>query len=217
MIVITGASDGVGLQLTKLYNNSGKKVVSVSRRESEFADRSIIADFTDDSQVVEAARQLLGQDEPIEALINAAGVWTEEPIDEITQHEIDRVMRTNANAVMLLTSTLLPRLKKDGADILNVISTAGTEQVALTSAVYTASKWALRGYTKALQNELKPTGCRVIGFCPGGIDTDFFEKYNSRREGQESWMQPADIAHLIKQLLDLPKNMQVSEIIINRK
>lgn len=216
MILITGASDGVCKQLARLYRDAGKKVVSVSRQDCQYADITIHADFMKDEEVERAAKEVLGMSERLEVLVNGAGVWTEESMEEISAGEIDRVMTINANATMLFTSTLLGKIKNDGTDILNIISTAGTEQIALTSAVYTASKWALRGFTKSLQNELKPTECRVIGFCPGGIDTDFFEKYNHRREGQDDWMRPEEIAKLMKQLLDLPKKMQVSEIIINR-
>jgi len=216
MIIITGASDGVGLQVAKLYQQAGKKVVNISRRASEYADINIQADLTQGNEIIRAANEVKALDEPLEAIINAAGVWTEEAIGSISEDEVKRTMASNVKSVIMFTSELIDRIKQDETDILNIISTAGTEQVAQGSAVYTASKWAARGYTKSLQLELKPTKCRVISFCPGGINTDFFEKNTTRRDGQENWMKPEDIAGLIKQLLDLPKNMQVSEIIVNR-
>ncbi len=85
------------------------------------------------------------------------------------------------------------------------------------SPLYAASKWAERGYTKSLQEELADTRCRVISFCPGGIQTKMFEKYLGTDITKDSWMQPEDIAMFIKQILDLPKNMEVSEVVINRK
>ena len=85
-------------------------------------------------------------------------------------------------------------------------------------AVYGASKWAMRGFSANLQAELKDYPCRVISFCPGGFKTKLFEKatgVDNTNEGE--WMSAKDVAICLKQLLDLPKNMEVSEIIINRK
>ncbi len=86
-------------------------------------------------------------------------------------------------------------------------------------AVYGASKWAVRGFTKNLQEEFKGKPNRVISFCPGGFKTKLFEKATGidNTENGGEWMKPEDLALLLKQILDLPKNMEVSEIVINRK
>lgn len=215
MIVITGASDGLGLQLAKLYKEAGKTVVNISRRECEYAEHNIVLNLREGAEIQEAARRLLELSEPIEALVNSIGTFSTEPFGAITEDEIKRLMSTNVKAPMLLTSELIERIKNDEADVLNVISTAGTKGNP-EHPVYAASKWAERGYTKALQAELKGTKCRVISFCPGGMQTGFFEKTGDDVT-DDSWMQPKDVAGLIKTILDLPKNMEVSEIVINRK
>lgn len=215
MIVITGASDGVGLQLAKLYKESGETVVNISRRECEYAEHNIVLSLREGAEIQTAARQILELTEPIKALVNCIGTFSQEKFGDITEGEIKRLMSTNVKAPMLLTSELIGRIKNDEADVLNVISTAGTKGNP-THPVYAASKWAERGYTKALQAELKETRCRVVSFCPGGIQTGFFEKTGDDVT-DDSWMQPEDVAGLVKSILDLPKNMEVSEIVINRK
>lgn len=215
MIVITGASDGVGLQLAKIYKESDEIVVSISRRECQYAEHSIVLNLREGTEIQEAARQILKFTEPIKSFINCIGTFSQEGFGDITEDEIKRLMSTNVKAPMLLTSELVERIKKDETDVLNVISTAGTKGNP-AHPVYAASKWAERGYTKALQAELKETKCRVISFCPGGIQTGFFEKTGDD-VADDSWMQPKDVAGLIKSILDLPKNMEVSEIVINRK
>lgn len=216
MIIITGASDGVGLQVAKLYKEAGKRVVNISRRESEYADLNVVLSLREGKEIEEASKQVLAIDEPIEAIINSIGVFSRESFGEITEDEIKRLMSTNVKAPMLLVSKLFERIKKDEADILNVISTAGIVGKK-GEPVYSASKWAERGFTKSLQEELKDTPCRVISFCPGGIRTGFSEKALGFDASSEDWMSSEAVAGLIKSILDLPKNMEVSEIVLNRK
>ncbi|HSX53629.1 MAG TPA: SDR family oxidoreductase [Patescibacteria group bacterium] len=216
MIVITGASDGVGLQLAKLYKSAGKQVVNISLHDCEYANENIVLDLSKGPEINKAAQQVKKLDGTVEAVINCVGVYSEQKLGEITETEIKKVMSTNVKAPMLLVSLLIERIKKDEADILNMVSTAGTVGKK-DNPLYSASKWAERGFTASLKEELKDTQCRVISFCPGGIRTKFFEKALGRDTSQEDWMRPEDIAMFIKQILDLPKNMEVSEVIINRK
>jgi short-subunit dehydrogenase len=218
MIVITGASDGLGHELAKLFKASGKTVVNISRRKCDFADYNLLNDLSKGEEIKAAAEEIKKIDEQLEVLINNAGVYSEEAIGDITEGEIKRLMSTNVKSNILLTSELIEKIKNDQADVLSVISTAGTKGKAAHS-VYATSKWAQRGYTYSLQDELKNTACRVIAFCPGGINTHFPEKAESFDDtaDRSDWMDPAELAKLIKQLLDLPKNMEVSDIVVNRK
>lgn len=218
MIVITGASDGLGLQLAKLYKEAGKTVVNISRRECEFADHNILLSLREGEEIEKAAQSVLAIDEPLEALVNCAGVLSVQPLGEITEDEVKRVMSTNVKSAILLVSNMTDRIKQDGTDIVNVASTVGLIGYA-DQAVYGASKWAMRGFSANLQVELKDTNCRVVSFCPGGFKSKLFEKAtgddNTTSEGE--WMRPEDVALFMKQILDLPKNMEVSEVIVNRK
>lgn len=215
MILITGASSGVGLEVAKLYKKEGKKVVNVSRRESKFADVNILKNLREGSDIVAAAQEIRRIKEPLEAFINCIGVYTNQEFGEITESEIKRLMSSNIKAPMLLTSELMDRIKKDSTDILNVISKAGMQGSA-NNPLYAASKWAERGFTLSLQEALKGTPSRVISFCPGGIKTELFRKAGAD-VNTDKWMEPSDIAAFIKLILDLPKNMEVSEVLINRK
>lgn len=218
MIVITGASDGLGLQLAKLYKEAGKTVVNISRNECEYAEHNVLLSLREGDEIEKAAQAVLAIDEPLEALVNCAGVLSVQPLGEITEDEIKRVMSTNVKSAILLVSNMADRIKHDGTDIVNVASTVGLKGY-VDQAVYGASKWAMRGFSANLQAELKDTNCRVISFCPGGFKSKLFEKAtgddNTTSEGE--WMRPEDVALFMKQILDLPKNMEVSEVIINRK
>lgn len=217
MIVITGASDGLGLELAKLYKKDGKTVINVSRRESKYADRNLIHDLREGSEINAVTNEIDAVDEKLEAVINCAGIFSNEPLGQITENEIKKNMATHVKAPMLLVSNLIERIKKDETDIVNVVSAVATK-ANLDEAVYGASKWALRGFTENLQLEFKKLPNRVIGFYPGGFSSELFLKATGKDITEEgSWMNTEDVAKCLKQVLDLPKNMEVSSIVINRK
>lgn len=218
MIVITGISDGLGKALAELYLKEGKKVVGLSRTPGDRRVEHIKTDLAEESSVSAAIKKIAAMPEPIEALINAAGVLSIEKIGSLTAAEVDKVLNVNVRGTMLLTSGLMAKIKKDGADIVNVASTIGRKGY-VDYATYGVSKWALRGFSANLQVELKDFPSRVISFCPGGFKTEIHKKATGTddMESREGWMSAEDVARCLKQLLDLPKNMEVSDIVINRK
>lgn len=218
MIIITGASDGLGKELSRLYLDEGKRVIGLSRGNCIVGVEHIETDLLNPQDIENTIKKLNSDSEPIEALINCAGVLSIENLENISASELDRVFATNVKAPMLLVSGLIEKIKKDKGDIVNVASTVGLKAYK-DQAAYGASKWALRGFSQNLQVELKDTACRVISFCPGGFKTKLFAKAtgedNTIVAGE--WMKASDVAKVIKQILDLPKNMEVTEIVLNRK
>jgi short-subunit dehydrogenase len=86
MIVITGASDGLGLRLAKLYQDAGKKVINLSRRESPYADRNFSVDLSVGSEVIRVAKEIASIEESLEAIVNCAGILSVQPLGKITRH-----------------------------------------------------------------------------------------------------------------------------------
>lgn len=219
MFIITGASDGLGLAIAKLLSSKGKKVASLSRTRPQLDGIAWVqVDLLNEDSVAKAAALLLKDDEPIEALINCAAVTSYEDIDKLTPSEIERMFKTNVTAPMLLTSKLLERLKHDGADIVNVGATIALKAGYAQQSVYSTTKWALRGFTQNLAEELKPTKCRVVSLLLGGFNSKMHEKVTGQSiTDPENWMRVDDIALCLIQILELPKNMEISEIVVNRK
>lgn len=218
MIVITGASQGLGFELAKLFQEKGKKVIDLSRHKPQIDGVDFIEmDLMQEESIKTAANKLLQMKDPIDALINCAGVYSEQEIEKLTWAELERIFHTNLLGAILLTSQLMTRLKKDGADIVNVASTVGTKAYK-DQAAYGSSKWGMRGFSQNLQLELKDFPCRVISFCPGGFLSNLVKNFDgSDIKDPENWMSPKDLAAYMVQILELPKNMEVSEVIINRK
>jgi short-subunit dehydrogenase len=216
MIIITGASDGLGKQLADLYIASGETVINISRGEHPRAT-NIKTDLSDPASIEQAAEAINATTAPLKLLVNCAGVMSIEDTTKLTDGEISRTFAVNVTGPMLLTSRLLGRLKQDEGDIVNVASTVGTKAYK-DQAAYGSSKWAMRGFSTNLQLELKDTACRVISFCVGGFRSNISQKVTGKPIADpENWMDPKDIAQFMKQIIDLPRSMEVSEVIINRK
>ncbi len=216
MIVITGASDGLGKEIAKVYNESGQMVVNISRRQCEYAAVNLLHDLREAAEIEQAAKEIAKIDEPLNAIINCAAVMSIQPLGTVTDDELRRVMATNVESAILLVSHLIERINTDETDIVNVASTVGTKGY-VEQAAYGASKWAMRGFSQNLQAEFKDKKPRVISFCVGGMRTTMGDKIGKYITDPENWMDPRAIAIFMKQVLELPKNAEVSEIIINRK
>jgi NADP-dependent 3-hydroxy acid dehydrogenase YdfG len=218
MIVITGASEGLGLELAKLFAAANKRVVNIARHPSASADTNLPTDLRDATAIRQAARAVAAIDEPLEAVIYCAGVLSVQPLGAITGDQVERIMAINVSSILLLTSQLANRIKQDGADIVAISSTLGRKGYA-DLAAYGASKWAVRGLCESLRADLKPTRCRVICVCPGAFESGLFVKATGAANTVNTGklMRAKDVAQCIKQLLDLPKAMEVSEIVINRR
>jgi short-subunit dehydrogenase len=219
MIVITGGSDGLGLQIAILLASHGKNVVSLSRTKPKQDNIDWIkTDLLDDISITKAVEELLERSDSIEALINCAAVTSYEDLDELSPSELDRMFKTNVTAPMLLTSKLLSRIKQDGADVINIGATIALKAGYAGQSVYSTTKWALRGFTQNLSEELKSTSCRVVSVILGGFYSNMHKKVTGQEiVDPENWMKTDDIAKVISQILDLPQNMEISEIVINRK
>lgn len=205
MIVITGGTGRLGTELISLLNAAGKTTVSIARHENPSATHNLICNLRQSKDIVAAAKEIQSIDEPIEVIINAAGFYEAQALGEITEDGLRRNMAIHAEAPMLLVSNLIEKIKKDGTDIVNVSSIAAIHP-STGSPGYGASKSALCGFSADLRLALKKYPSRVITLYP--------EAFGSK---PEDGMNVQDIAQFIKQILELPKNVEISEALINRK
>lgn len=217
-IILTGASDGLGKEFGRLCIKNNINVIALCRMKPDYECNFIKTDLTNKDSMIEACNIIKEKFNDFSVLVNCAGVPGIEKINEITYDCLENLMRINSIAPMFLVSQLMDWIKKNEADILNVGSTVGLKQGYFDQLAYTTSKWALRGTSYNLQLELKNTRCRVIQFNVGGMNTRMHEKYTGNKiENPDEWMNPADVAKLMLDLLNLPKQIEISEITINRK
>ena len=207
--IITGASSGLGLEIGRVLQEEGVKIVNLSRSKSPF--ENIAVDLADDKQVLNAIEVVKKKHSDFDVLVLNAGMMPQASLGSINL-DIDNIFKVNVTSSIKLVNGLLSLIKKNNCDIVVVGSTSSFDHFPSHS-VYTATKHAVLGFIKELQTELKQDDVRVIGFHPGGFNS------NLRGPGvfKEGYMDPKHLASLLLPILRLPRNMQVSEIIINRK
>lgn len=216
-VIITGVTGGLGNELARQFLAKNHSVVGISRTKPELNISHIKADLTQERDISKVIAQIKKEHSDFNILVNCAGVFSEQPVNAITYAEMEALLKLNLMAPMMLSSGLIDLVKQNEADIVNVGSTIAFKTYEKQMA-YTASKWALRGVTTNLQLELKNSKSRVIGFNPGGFKSRIFEKATGKEiTDWSAWMDPKDLAAFIISILDLPRNMEVSEVVINRK
>ena len=219
-IILTGASDGLGKEVGKLFQSRGGVVVALCRTKPDYDCEFIECDLSDEKSMVKACKTIKENYGEFDALINCAGTQCIEPTNNTPYSKLEYVMKVNTIAPMFLISQLFDLIKKNEADIVNVGSTVGLKSGPINQVGYTTSKWAIRGTSANIGAELKALPCRVIQFNAGGMYTRFIEKYNGQKISDadpKDWIDPKDMAKVLLFTLEVPKNIEISDISVNRK
>ena len=217
VILISGGSDGLGKSIaTKLSPNHQVVILSHNREKLEAVSKEINCDFveaeiTDYSSVNTAVEKVLGKYQKIDVLINNAGIWTEGKLEDNDPKKIEEVIRVNTLGTIYLTRAVLPAMKsaKTGR-IINIISQDGLHAKNIRS-VYSASKWAITGFTKCLQVELSGDHIGVTGIYPGLLKTGLFEKQGAVRDLNHA-LDPGEIASVIEYVINLSSDTLLPDI-----
>ncbi|MBS1796029.1 MAG: SDR family oxidoreductase [Acidobacteria bacterium] len=192
VILITGASSGIGKETAKLFQAKNWKVAATMRSPEKADDLQRIADVecfrldvTDPASIEKAIADVLEKFGRIDAVLNNAGFAVVGSFESATPEQIERQYRTNVFGLMNVTRAILPyfREQKRGF-IVNVASIGGRMTFPLYS-LYNSTKWAVEGFSESLQYELEQFNIRVKIIEPGPIKTDFYDRSEelTRKEG----------------------------------
>ena len=220
--VVTGASSGIGAATARALAAEGARVVGGARRTDRIAApvTALQLDVTDPAScerfVTAAAEELSGLD----ILVNAAGLALgRDPFDDSTEEDERLVLETNVNGLIRMTRLCLPHLR-DGGHIVNIGSVAG-RQAYEKGSLYVTSKFAVRGFTYALREDLLGRPIHITTVDPGLVHTDFSlvrfrgDDTTARKvyEGVEA-MQPGDIAECIVFAVTRPSHVNIDELVV---
>lgn len=169
VVVITGASSGLGAGLKKLYEEKGDIVIGLSRTDCGEGWKE--CDVTDSARVNQAIGEIGGEFKKIDVLINNAGVGVSGAMELTDDLSYQRVMRTNADGVFNVTRAALKFMERGGR-IINISSTCALFPLPFRS-LYCAAKAAVNMLSFGLRMELKDSGICVVAVCPGEIKTNF--------------------------------------------
>lgn len=200
--LITGASTGIGYQLTRLFARDGHDLVLVARNKSKLEVlskemntaygtdiRIIPKDLSQRGSAVEVAEELTASGISIDVLVNNAGAGCCGLFHEMELNRILEMVELNITSLSILTKLIAETMITNGGGrILNVAST-GAYQPGPYIAVYYATKAYVLSLSEAISNEMKPFGIRVSVLCPGATRTEF-----SKRAGKTDLTNAMDAA-----------------------
>jgi short-subunit dehydrogenase len=198
--LITGSTDGLGKDLAIKLAKKGADIVIHGRNEEKAKlvldeikelnksgkHSMIICDFNEPYKISKSFEEIT----ELDILINNAGIWAEGNTTDTTGERIIQLINVNLTATLLVTRQLLPVLQKsDFSQILNVSSIAGVEiPQEYFHTIYSSAKFGVQAFSEALAKEFSNKDLRIMGFYPGGMDTEFFKKAGLDYKSSEPWM-----------------------------
>ena len=223
--IVTGASSGIGGAIARALVREGARVAAGARRlerlqelgEGVFPSPLDVTDPRSCADFVESARAELGD---LDILVNAAGLALgRDPFWESTEDDEQTVLETNVNGLIRITRLCLPHIR-DGGHIVNIGSIAG-RQAYEHGALYVTSKFAVRGFTYALREDLLGRPIRLTTVDPGLVETEFSlvrfrgDEDTARRvyENVEP-IRPDEVAECVLFALTRPPHVNVDELVV---
>ena len=229
-VVISGASGGIGIAISKAFYNEGYNIVLLYNKnkkalEEEFSlnDKRVLmlkGDLSKERDVLKIKEKVYSSFNSVDIIVNNAGISLVKFFDETTCEEWDNVFDVNVKSAFMLTKAFLPEMtNKKRGNIINISSMWGISGASM-EVCYSASKAALIGMSKALAKEVGPSGINVNVIAPGVIDT----KMNNHlsKEDMESLIEetpinrigtPEDVANAVLFLCDKKASFITGEVI----
>lgn len=230
VIVITGASSGLGEAAARHLAKQGAKVVIGARRrdrldalakELSLNEGDVIeTDVSELSQVQHLVDRAVSNHGRIDVIINNAGVMPLSPLESLKIDEWDRMIDVNIKGVLYGIAAALPHMKKQkSGHVINVSSVAG-HKVRAGSAVYSATKHAVRALSEGFRQEVKPYNIRTTIISPGAVATELpnsISDAETSKRAQQMYEQiaiPADsFARAVAYAISQPDDVDINEIL----
>lgn len=218
--IVTGASSGIGAAVAKHLAGEGANVVLAARRKDKLEAvvarinlngnvLSVVCDMSKKSDVDQLAKLAIEEFGQIDIYVNNAGAVLGSRIQDGQTENWDQMIDTNIKGVLYGINSALPgMLERSTGHIVNIASVSGLE-VNKVSAVYSATKFAVRALSMSLEKELARTGVRVTNISPGQVDTAIASKPSDRKP-----LQASDIAKAVVYAVSQPDYVNVNEITV---
>ena len=234
VVLVTGASRGLGRATAIAFAREGAHVVGLARSADDLQDTAeaiaadeaasgargaftaLQADVTDGASM-QAAFETLDRDlGRLDVLVNNAGLARFSEVEDLTMEDWNMQVDTNLTGLFRTTQLAIPRMLASGegvakGHIVNVASIAGLIGNPKISA-YNATKFGVRGFSEAIMKELRPKGIRVTCLYPGSIDTGFASEAGT--PGNPNAMTAESVAASILHAVQAPAGTLVSEIVM---
>lgn len=232
VIIVTGASQGLGKELAIFLSNQKPKLAILARSQDELLHvkreivdngcmcEAFVCDVTKLDDIKKTVDEIVNKFGTIDVLVNNAGIWRGGKFDDQSYEEIQNLFAINILGPVYFTRTVLPIMKQKGSgQILNVVSIAGIEKPGKDGpySIYTSTKHALRGFTDALEEELNETKIKVMGFYPGGMATNIMKAAGYTQEvSKDAVMDTKDIVRILSLMLAQPDDVVIDHLVVRK-
>jgi NAD(P)-dependent dehydrogenase (short-subunit alcohol dehydrogenase family) len=188
LVVVTGGNKGIGRAAALAFAERGDEVVALARDETALEETAAAAealpgtvhiktcDVTDEDAITEAFATI----DPVDVLVNNAGIATSAPVHRLTLQDWNQHMSVNATGFFLCVRAVLPAMRaRDRGRIILIASVAAVRGMAYTAA-YSASKHAAVGFLRTLAAEVAGSGITANAICPTYVDTEMTDRTVAR-------------------------------------
>jgi 3-hydroxy acid dehydrogenase/malonic semialdehyde reductase len=231
IVLVTGASSGIGRACAEAFLAGGDRVVAAARRTERLADLRaehgdavlpLTLDVRDRAQVSAALTSLPAQWLPIDVLVNNAGLAAGRgPIHTDDPDDWDRMLDTNVRGLLNVSTCVLPGMVERGAGhVINIGSNAGRE-VYPGGAVYCATKAAVERITRGMRMDVLGSGVRVSQVDPGMVQTEFSTvRFHGDQAAADAVydgvtpLQAADIADVVTWVASRPPHVVIADVLV---
>lgn len=223
VVLITGASSGIGQAIAKQFYTQGYNLVlnarskeSLQEAASGFAEERVALVLGDVSQeatakrLVDEAKKRFGS---LDVVVNNAGVGVFNKVEDTSREEFEKQLHTNVLGVFFVCKHALPVLREQDSGQFIMISSMAAKTHFAGGGAYCASKWALQGFTGSLKQELRDSHIKVASILPGSVDTPFFDKAGASLN-QERHLEPSSVALAAWQVASQPVDADIDELVL---
>lgn len=226
IVIITGASKGIGRAIALQMASQGAKLALMARSEKELWEVQKMAeslggkciaftgDIADETFVNNAVAETISKFGTVDIVINNAGFGVFKPSEDINVAEWDSVFATNVKGTFLVSNAAIPVMKKNkSGHIINIASDVA-KRVFAGGSLYCASKYAQDAYSMAIRKELRPHNIKVSVVYSGLVDSSF----HADPEGHSShnwWLKNEDMANAIVYIASQPAHVVIDELMIH--
>lgn len=208
--IVTGGSSGIGYAIAKTLKEAGAKVAITGRHrerltqaEQELGVWATNADVSKEEDVKRVFAEVIEEFGHVDILVNNAGFGVFHELVEQDRESFEAVMATNVTGAMMMGREAAKHfIERQSGNIVNIASTAALRGAPRGTAYY-ASKFALRGMTECWRAELRKHNVRVMLVNPSEVVTGFFDTAGLPQQVNETKLQPEDIAHAVRAMLEM--------------
>ena len=218
-IFITGGSRGIGLAIARRFHSTGATVGLCARDGERLAAvaedlpgvQTWSCDLSDRVQALEAAETIAADFGPVDLLVHNAGYFIADDIGSLDYNGFDRLMETNLTSAVVFSKALVPAMRdRRAGTIVHINSVAGNTGYP-RGLSYCISKHAMLGLARALREELKPFGIRVVSILPGATWT---QTWSGTDVAEERTMPVEDIAEAVWLAWSTSPRAVIEELVI---